>query len=119
MDFKVLFPAGYQVNDILNDNTDINIVFENGDVYFAVFFTILNVEYLLVKDNIPYFWSDDMLIIKDLSQATIRESISLIVKTGCFVKAFTRIGRLGENDLYNGVSFDEIVDMAAGYETGS
>jgi len=118
MKFKVLFPAGYNVNDILNDNVDINIVLESGEVYFAIFLTILNIQYHMAKDDAHYFWSDDILIVKDLSQQTIRETISLTLDEGILERAFTKIGRLGENGLYDGVSFQEIVDMANGYETG-
>lgn len=34
MQFKIIFSVPYQVLDIYNDNLDLNIVLENGEVYF-------------------------------------------------------------------------------------
>ncbi len=45
MRFKIIFPTGYQVADIFNDNIDINVVLENGDVFFGTLFTISNLDY--------------------------------------------------------------------------
>jgi uncharacterized membrane protein len=116
MDFKVIFPAGYRVENILNHNIDVNIILENSEVYFGTLFTLLNVQYLLNKDNEPCFWATDMLLVKDLSQNTIRESIALMIKNQCIEEAFTRIGTVYE--IYGVSNFEGIVDMEAGYNIG-
>jgi hypothetical protein len=41
MRFKIIFPTGYQVADIFNDNIDINVVLENGDVFLVPYLQYL------------------------------------------------------------------------------
>jgi hypothetical protein len=67
MDFKIIFPSGYNLNldDETDGNIDINIILKNGNVFFATLFTILNLDYLLNKHDEPCFWATDMLIVKD------------------------------------------------------
>jgi hypothetical protein len=114
MDFKIIFPAGYNLIDELNDNCDINIIFENGDVYFATLFTPLNIQYLLNKDGEPCFWATDMLIIKDLNKQTIREAIAQTIKDSYIEMAFSRIGQIEKQ--FPNMSFDEIPDVANGLD---
>jgi len=94
MQYKIMFPAPYQVLDIYNDNLDINIVLENGEVYFGTLFTLKNIQYLMESDSDIYFWSTDMLIMKDLSY----ESISIVVKKllddGILKQVFSKIGTI-------------------------
>lgn len=105
--FKGIFPGGYQVKDIHNDNIDVNIIFENGDVYFATFFTLRNVESLMVKDQDIYFWATDLIIIKDLRRETIREAIAKIVSDG-YTDAFCKIGTI--QTVYSEGTFPELDD---------
>ena len=98
MKYKILYPTGYQVKDILNDNIDVNIIFENGDTYFATLFTIKNIEHLM-KNAIneiekKHFWATDMIIVKDLRQNTINETIDYLINTNDLNDCFTLI----END---------------------
>ncbi|WP_295677228.1 hypothetical protein [uncultured Mucilaginibacter sp.] len=114
MSFKTIFPAGYNVENEMNDNIDINIVMENGDVYFGTFFTIQNVQHLLDKDEERCFWAKDMLIVKDLSKKTIREAVARTIKDAYTEMVFTKIGRIETK--FRNMSFDDIPDMANGYE---
>ncbi len=95
MKYKIFYPTGFQVKDILNDNIDINIIFENGDTYFATLFTIKNVEYLMktATNEIEkkYFWATDMIIVKDLMEKTINETIEHIINAYNFKDYFTLI----------------------------
>jgi hypothetical protein len=49
MNFKIYFPASYLVKDIYNDNIDINVILEDGQVFFATFFTLQNIQWLIAK----------------------------------------------------------------------
>ncbi len=71
MKFKIVFPVGYNIEDIYNDNLDLNVVLSNDKVYFGTLFTNLNIKYLMEKEGEDFFWAADMLIVSDLSKVTI------------------------------------------------
>ena len=76
MDFKVIFlPVGYDIKDVSNDNTDVNVVLPNNKVYFGTLFTQKNIQVLMEKDKQSFFWSTNMVIVKDLSRPTIHRAI--------------------------------------------
>jgi len=115
MDFKILFPTGHVVNDPFNDNVDVNIILQDRSVYFGSLFTIENVKSFLNRGDV-YFWSVDMVIVRDLYPSTIRESISLMIENEYFQEAFAQIGVLGSEGAYKDVAnYDSIIDMDAGY----
>ncbi|MDO6433019.1 hypothetical protein Q4E93_20595 [Flavitalea sp. BT771] len=92
MKFKCHFPAGYTATNISNDNIDINVVTEDENVYFATLFTLENIHSLMAKDESPYFWATNMLIVKDLSLYSIRSAIDRIVNDGYLESAACKIG---------------------------
>lgn len=94
MPFKIIFPAPYQVTDIYDDNLDVNIVLSNGDVYFGTLFTLKNIQKLMITNNEIYFWSTDMLIVKDLSYQRIHQAIETVLNDGYFEMAFSKIGTI-------------------------
>src|SRR5688572_23757080 len=94
MNFKILSPPGYQVKNILNENIDINVVFENGDVFFATLFTVQNIQTLMVRDKTPYFWATDMIIVEDLDKDTIKKAVGCAIADGYLDSAFTKIGTI-------------------------
>ena len=105
-----MFPVPYQVRDIYNDNVDINIVLENGEVYFGTLFTMQNIKDLMESDSEIYFWSTDMLILRDLSQESISNVIKKLLSEGILNLVFSKIGtvesvfsHLGWND-YSDIS---------------
>lgn len=71
--FKIVFPTGYQINNIYNDNIDVNVYLSTGEVYFATLFTVHNIEMLMKRENDYYFYSDSMIIFQDLSLKNIKE----------------------------------------------
>jgi hypothetical protein len=108
--FKITFPSRYQVIDYNNDNIDVNIILENGKVYFGTLFTLLNIEYLINKSNNVYFWSTNCVIITELKKETIRIAISKIIADDYLGIIFSDIGTIGT--VFPDVrSFSEIVDM--------
>lgn len=96
MDFKVVFPGGYNFNDYYDDNIDLNIILPNGCVFFSTFFTILNIKNLIERDNALYFWSTDMLIVKDLKKETIKNVIFNMIDDGYFESVCSYIGNINE-----------------------
>lgn len=109
--FKVIFPSGYQTTDVFNDNIDINLVLENGKVFFATLFTLENIKYLMMKDRASYFWSTDLIIVSDLKKETIRLAISEIIQQGSIASAFSEIGTI-ESIMPKAKSYHDIVDMS-------
>jgi len=90
--FKVLCPAGYNVEDVYNENLDLNIVLDTEEVFFATAFTVQNVQSLLARSPEPYFWSVDMFIIDNLRVPTILDAVACIVQEGLADTIFGRIG---------------------------
>lgn len=109
MNFKITFPGGYNVVNFINSNIDVNITLPTGKVYFATFFTILNVEYLLECGNDEYFWAADMLIVRNLEKATIRSSVSKIIEEHYQDVVFSEIGSV--ESIFELKSYDDILDM--------
>ncbi|MBK8909919.1 MAG: hypothetical protein IPM61_01180 [Chlorobi bacterium] len=108
--FKIVFPTGYQVLNVLDDNLDINIVIEDESVFFATLFTLLNVQKIMIQDGDNYFWAVNMIIIEDLELQTIRSVISKILDAGCEESIFSRIGTI-QTIFSKDSSFNTIQDM--------
>lgn len=107
--FKLLFPAPYSVHDVNNDNLDLNIVFEDGAVYFVTAFTPANLAYLMQKWDRKYFWAADPFIVEDLHKQTLRNAIQQVIEDGYWTHIFSRIGNI--QDVYGGrLTFDSIDD---------
>jgi len=88
----MLFPGGYRVDDIYDDNLDVNIILENGDVYVGSVFTLQNIKTLMSRNGSRYFWSSDMIILEELSLKSINAAIEAVLKDDYFTQAFTKIG---------------------------
>lgn len=98
MEIKIKSPAGYQVNDIYNDNIDLNVVFEDGKVFFGTFFTPQNAQLLIERDN--YLWATNMVLVKNLTKENIRKAILSLIEDDCFENAFALIGTI--DTIYEG-----------------
>lgn len=107
--FKIVFPAGYNIQNVYNDNIDINVVLPDKTVFFATFFTILNIQTLIKNDDSSYFWSEDMVLVKDLKKETIREAVSSIIEDGYLEFSFSKIGTI-ENVYPKKKYYEEILD---------
>jgi hypothetical protein len=104
--FKIFFPSGYDVNDIENDNIDVNVILPDGAVFFATFFTIQNIERIMNNEKGLFFWSTDMVILKDLKENTINNTIEKIIQDGYLELIFSKIGSV--ESVYSGYkSFDD------------
>jgi hypothetical protein len=115
MQFKIRFPSGYVVNDIQNYNIDVNVFFSSGEVFFGTLFTLPNIKDLLANGKESYFWSTDMLIVKDLSKTTIRDAISQTIVDEYFESIFCKIGIIGGKNFDKYYSYEDVDDMAGLY----
>lgn len=92
--FKIKFPAGYQIKSIYNDNLDMHIILSDNRVFFATIFTIENIKKLMIGES--YFWADSMLILSDLSEETIKQSVADIIQNGNIDSVLAKIGIIQE-----------------------
>lgn len=53
-------PKEYQVKDVFNDNIDIHIILESGEVYTADLFTLANIKDLMSKKPYDYRCAEDI-----------------------------------------------------------
>ncbi|QQT32027.1 hypothetical protein I6I99_05495 [Sphingobacterium multivorum] len=111
MKFKVIFPAPYQVIDVYDDNLDINIILENDEVYFGTLFTLTNIDKLMEKNREIYFWSTDMLIVKELSYQGIHAALQAILNEGYFFSVFSKIGVV--KDIYSHLEWKDFSDVVS------
>ncbi|MBB6110428.1 hypothetical protein [Mucilaginibacter lappiensis] len=114
MDFKITFPAGYNETNELDDNIDVHIILENGNVFVATLFTLANIQKLMTQSSSASFWASDMIIAANLSREGIRDTIQEVIDDEYLEHACTHIGRIEKR--YAGMSFDQIPDMADGYK---
>lgn len=84
-----------EIEDPDDDNVDVFVHFENGEQYFASFFTLKNIERLNRKNRESgecsyglYFWSSDMIIIEEITTENIRKSVEDFLETSGFYIAF-------------------------------
>ena len=114
MDFKITFPAGHKQTNELDDNINVHIILENGNVFVATLFTLANIQRLMTQSGSASFWASDMIIAANLSQEGIRDTIQEVIDDEYLEHACTHIGRIEKR--YPGMSFEQIPDMADGYK---
>lgn len=92
--YKINFPSGYEGTNVDDDNIDINIILETGEVFFGALFTIKNIESLMKKEEFNlYFWSTNMVILRDLELTTIHQTIDSIIAEKMLSTMFCKINR--------------------------
>jgi hypothetical protein len=115
IEFKIVFPAGYNIINEYNDNIDINILFSNDQVYFATIFTIENIKHLMDKHKSNYFWADSMLIINKINHNSLKESIYNALQEKTFELIFSKIGNI-KSVYRKDIFFNDIKDFSNGFE---
>lgn len=106
--YKITFPTGYNNTNIVNDNIDINVVFQTGEVYFGTLVTLDNIKSFLFRGD-SYFWMSNMFIVKDLEKDTINQAITDSLLNNDFKFIFHRIGNISE--VFSNLSFEELINM--------
>ena len=81
-----------------NDNSDVEVVFENGDRYIGSAFTYSNIEWLRNKNKKTgeclsgaYFWASNMFIIERIDRKLIEEVVDDLIRIDSFESVFSRI----------------------------
>lgn len=84
MDFEFKITSGSF--DPHNDNVDVAIKLDNGDIVYATFFTLSNVKSLFEKNqgtgeckNGLYLWASGMILVESLSESIIRSTIEDLI----------------------------------------
>lgn len=79
----------------VDDNVDVEVVFETGETYTATFFTVENLRSLLRKNrrtgecrNGLYTWAVNMIVVEQLTPQGIAEVVSDLIDTREFTVAF-------------------------------
>ena len=96
-DYKLTIYRGIKPLDPDNDNVDVEVTFQNGESFSAVFFTLQNIETLMkhykktgeCADGL-YFWASDMVIVQHLSEKTICETIDNLLAEDEFESVFSK-----------------------------
>ena len=96
-DYKLTIYRGIKPLDPDNDNVDVEVTFQNGESFSAVFFTLQNIETLMkhykktgeCADGL-YFWASDMVIVQHLSEKTICETIDKLLAEDEFESVFSK-----------------------------
>lgn len=96
-DYQLTIYNGIAPLDPYNDNVDVQVTFPSGESFSAVFFTLQNIA-TLMKDyektgegaNGLYFWTSDMVIVQELTEQTICETIDNLLADGEFGSVFSK-----------------------------
>lgn len=108
--FKVIFISPFSVLDINDDNCDINIVLDSGEVYFGILMTVSNVTTLTQKEDYPgYVDMEDTIVINKMEENLIRNALSYIVSNDYLDSTFSKIGMLNRD--YN-IDYEELIDFS-------
>ncbi len=80
-----------------NDNVDVQVTFPNGESFSAVFFTLQNIDTLMKHYKKTgecakglYFWASDMLIVQELTEQNICETIDNLLAEEEFASVFSK-----------------------------
>ncbi len=87
--------------DPADDNIDVEVTFDDGSRYAATFFTLENLRSLFEKNERTgefvgglYLWASDMVIVRELTEASIAETIADLIKKLYFDIAFQKLEEL-------------------------
>ena len=82
----------------INDNSDIDVIFEDGSWYYATAFTYQNTDWLIHKNKRSgeclggkFFWSRNMLLVERISRPFIEELVQHLIAEDYFFLVFERL----------------------------
>ena len=95
--YQLTIYSGIASLDPDNDNVDVQVTFPNSESFSAVFFTLQNIDTLMKNykktgecDNGLYFWASDMIIVQELTEQTICETIDNLLAAEEFESVFSK-----------------------------
>lgn len=81
-----------------NDNSDIEVILEDGRIFYATAFTFENIEWLRNKNHKTgeclsgrYFWAKNMLLVKRINRNEIEQVVEHLFRENEFESVFKRI----------------------------
>ena len=96
-EYKLTIYNGITPLDPNDDNVDVEVTFPNGESFFAVFFTLQNINTLMQQFKKTgecasglYFCAADMVIVQLLNEETICETIDALLIDGEFERVFSK-----------------------------
>ena len=96
--YKITVFAGSQGLDPLDDNVDVEVVFDDDSRYMATFFTVQNIQKIMAKYEQTgecmrgfYFWASDMILVRRISRENIAKVVGELIAKGEFAKAFSQV----------------------------
>ena len=79
----------------VDENIDVEVVFEDGAQYVATFFTLENIRELFEKNRKTgecaggtYLWASQMIIVRTLTLENVSNAVADLIATGEFESAF-------------------------------
>src|SRR5436309_2781589 len=98
MTYSIHIHHGLEGVDPADDNVDLEVRFGDGSRYAATFFTLNNLRSLFEKNQRTgeckgglYLWASDMVILKELSQDSISETVADLIAHDEFEGAFSKL----------------------------
>jgi hypothetical protein len=95
-EFTVRLIRGADPLNRADDNVDAEVILKNGDRYVATFFTLKNIESLMKKyrdtgecNRGQYFWAADLVVVSEITEEIVHDTIADLIRTGEFTKAFS------------------------------
>ena len=96
-DYQLTIYSGIAPLDPNNDNVDVQVTFPNGESFSAVLFTLQNIDTLMKKykktgecaDGL-YFWASNMMIVQELTEQTLCETIDNLLAEEEFESVFSK-----------------------------
>ena len=95
--YQLTIYCGITPLDPDNDNVDVQVTFPNGENFSAVFFTLQNIDALMKHYkktgecvNGLYFWASNMMIVQELTEQTICETIDNLLAEEEFESVFSK-----------------------------
>ena len=94
-EYKIMILQGMEPLDPVDDNCDVDVVYNTGERYVAWFFTQKNVEKLMKgwfetkEHNAKYFWAVDAIIVERLDVDTISAVVKDLIAQDEFSGAFS------------------------------
>ncbi len=96
-DYQLTIYSGIAPLDPNNDNVDVQVTFPNGESFSAVFFTLQNIVTLMKHYKKTgecakglYFWTSNMMIVQELTEEIICETIDNLLAEGEFESVFSK-----------------------------
>ncbi|HEY4003314.1 MAG TPA: hypothetical protein VGO93_30885 [Candidatus Xenobia bacterium] len=70
-----------EVSNVTNDNTDVIVTLSDGRAYAFTAYTPTSLLAQMARDNLPFLVCEDLLVVRELTEANVRAAIEHILET--------------------------------------